>query len=164
MKNKSQRLTTIREIIKKEEIRSQEEIQNRLLDKGFHITQATLSRDLKELRIARIADSNNGYLYIIPGNNSNSDQNTHTDNFAGTGFLSLEFSNKMGVMKTLPGYANGIAYSIDNLDRYEILATIAGDDTILIIPRENVTEKDIREVLSDIIPEIHNTSNNEKIS
>jgi transcriptional regulator of arginine metabolism len=71
-----------------------------------------------------------------------------------TGFLSIEFSGNFAVIKTVPGYASSIASRIDKDDYFEILATIAGDDTILVIPREGVNKNDVLNVLAMIMPEI----------
>jgi transcriptional regulator of arginine metabolism len=64
----------------------------------------------------------------------------------------MDFAHHMGVIRTLPGYANSIAYTIDEMDAFEILGTIAGDDTILLIPREGVSREDVKNVLSVLFP------------
>jgi transcriptional regulator of arginine metabolism len=76
------------------------------------------------------------------------------DNFPLNGFVSIEFAWHMGVIRTLPGYASSIASAIDNMEAYQIIGTVAGDDTILIIPREGATKEDIINMLTRLIPEI----------
>ena len=73
---------------------------------------------------------------------------------ANTGFISLEFSRNLAVVRTRPGYASSIAYDIDVNSPHEILGTIAGDDTILIIPREEYSREQVIEALSYFIPNI----------
>jgi transcriptional regulator of arginine metabolism len=70
------------------------------------------------------------------------------------GFQRFEYANNLGVVRTLPGFASSIAAAIDHYHSYEIVGTIAGDDTILIIPRDNITKNDIINVLIQIIPEL----------
>ena len=153
MGNRTERLLVIKELIGKQKIASQEELLSLLLERGFNYTQATLSRDLKFLKVNKISDPEKGYIYELP------DQHMHYSNeiaesYAAQGFLSIQFSNNLGVIKTLPGYASSIAALIDNSDPIEILGTIAGDDTILIIPNEKVASQDIINVLVLIIPEL----------
>ena len=70
------------------------------------------------------------------------------------GFLSINFSGNMGVIKTRPGYASSIAYNIDNNDIPQIIGTIAGDDTIFIVIRQGVTDNEVIEALNDVVPNI----------
>ena len=102
----------------------------KLLEKrGFELTQATLSRDLKYLKVAKMPDGKTGYVYILP----DKDQALEEAGFSGPGFsgmISVVFAQGMAVLKTLPGHASSLAYSIDTLDAYEIAGTLAGDDTI----------------------------------
>jgi transcriptional regulator of arginine metabolism len=152
MKTRTQRLLTIRRIIQGEAISNQDELLQRLDKAGFELTQATLSRDLKFLQAGKRPDKERGYVYMLPGNTpepplpgkSPGDRR----DFPLNGFVSLDFAHQMAVIRTLPGYANSIAYTIDEMDAFEILGTIAGDDTILIIPREGISREDVRNVLA----------------
>ena len=157
MKNKTQRLLTIRRIIDKEKVSNQEELLTRLMQEGYELTQATLSRDLKFLQVIKQPDRRGGYCYSLPVNLMNNGTETNTgdlQSFPLRGFKSLEFANNLGVIKTIPGYASSIASLIDSMDKYEILGTIAGDDTILLIPNEGVTHQDIMNALVVIMPEL----------
>ncbi len=154
MKNKTQRLLTIRRIIREDKISNQEELLERLEKAGFRLTQATLSRDLKFLKVGKIPDNKKGYVYVLPETEIQQANRLSDDNFPVNGFISLDFSYHLGVLKTLPGYANSIASAIDNLDTYEVLGTVAGDDTILIIPREGVAQNDIRNVIARLVPDL----------
>lgn len=153
MKNKNERLLQIRRLINNERITSQEELLNLLRKKGFSMTQATLSRDLKYLRVSKIYDEERGYVYYLP-EEDNHQPVTPWSGFLIEGFLSLEFAQDLLVMKTLPGYANSIASAMDSMNLIEIAGTIAGDDTILIIPRDGARKEDIQEQLGKVIPKI----------
>lgn len=138
MKKKSTRLDTIKMIISSKEISCQEELLQELINEGFGLTQATLSRDLKQLKVAKAASMNGKYVYVLPNDimyKRNIDQSTH-DMMTYSGFVSMQFSGNLAVIKTRPGYASSIAYDIDNRHCEDILGTIAGDDTILLVLRE----------------------------
>ncbi len=154
MGKRTERLLTIKELITNHKISSQEELLTWLKKKGLKYTQATLSRDLKFLKVSKIADKNKGYIYELPDYHQVSNEVAET--YAAQGFVSIQFANKLGVMKTLPGYASSIASLIDKAESFEIIGTIAGDDTILIIPHDNVTVKDVINALILIIPELKN--------
>ncbi len=153
MKNKTERLLAIKNIIGSKKISSQDELLNLLEDQGLNYTQATLSRDLKFLKVNKIADPEKGYIYELPDQHLNLTSDL-AESHAAQGFVSIQFSNRLGVIKTMPGYASSIASLIDKSNPFEIVGTIAGDDTILIIPHENVTEKDVINTLVLIIPEL----------
>jgi transcriptional regulator of arginine metabolism len=157
MKTRTQRLLAIRKIIENQKISSQEDLVEKLARKGFHLTQATLSRDLKFLRAAKIADASKGYIYFLPARETEQVNLLSGDNFPMNGFVSLEFAWHLGVIRTLPGYASSIASAIDRLDSYQVIGTIAGDDTILVIPREGTKKEDIKNLLARLIPEVAET-------
>jgi len=153
MSSKNDRLIAIRNIIREHAVESQEELLNILKSKGFEVTQATLSRDMKQLKIIKSPDVEGNYIYTlskennytnIPGQEKSKEQVLY-------GLVTIEFSGQLAVMKTRPGYASAIASDIDTKAQHEIMGTIAGDDTILIIPREGITRKEIKNVLSGFI-------------
>ena len=150
MKNKINRLEKIIEIINRTQVASQEDLLKLLQDKGFRLTQATLSRDLKQLKVVKMPAEHRGYKYVIPETTAKSAKKATVDG----GFVSIEFSGNLVVIKTRPGYAAGIASDIDSLDAPDILGSIAGDDTILLIMRENIPRQEILKTLSTIIPNI----------
>jgi len=153
VKNKSKRLLAIREIINSAKISSQEKLLSELNNKGFDLTQATLSRDLKFLQVAKVPEKGYGYIYVLPESARYQESNGITVPPV-NGYRSLEFSNNLAVLNTYPGYANSVAIAIDNLEAFEILGTIAGDDTILIIPREGISRNNVKKALARIIPEL----------
>lgn len=150
MKDRNERLMAIRRLINASNISSQEELLELLERQGFHMTQATLSRDLKYLKVAKMPDSEKGYIYMLTERQLN-DPSANED-IPISGFVSIDFAQGMAIMRTLPGHASSIAYALDNLNSYEISGTIAGDDTILIIPRDGVTKNDLTNVLKTKMP------------
>ena len=157
MKSKNNRLDTIKMIISSKEIGSQDELLQELVKEGFRLTQATLSRDLKQLKVAKAASMNGNYVYVLPNNTMYkrmTEQHSASEMVMYNGFVSIDFSLNLAVVKTRPGYASRLAYDIDMHNCYEILGTIAGDDTILLVIREGCTHADVRKALSDIIPNI----------
>lgn len=155
MKTKKNRLEAIRFIVSNQEIGSQEELLTALHGEGFHVTQATLSRDLKQLKMAKAASMNGNYVYVLPNVTMYKRVSTPgqiKEMMQVPGFLSIHFSGNIGVIKTRPGYASSIAYNIDSSDVPYILGTIAGDDTIMFVMNETATEADVVNALSKVVP------------
>ena len=150
MKNKRNRLQVISEILRSNVVGSQEELLKLLIERRCDVTQATLSRDLKLLKVAKTPLSNGTYKYILPSYNKPLPAQVVTNAMISYGaVLSIEFSGQLAVVKTKPGYASAIAWDIDNKATEEILGTIAGDDTILLVPREGITREDILQMMND---------------
>ena len=155
MKVKTNRLEALRLIISSQQLGSQDELLNALQKEGFKLTQATLSRDLKQLKVAKAASMSGNYVYVLPNETRYkrvSTPNSIREMMRVPGFISINFSGNMGIIKTRPGYASSIAWNIDNSDVPEILGTIAGDDTIFIVIKEGVKHQQVVEALSDIVP------------
>jgi transcriptional regulator of arginine metabolism len=154
MKSKNERLSMIWNLVNEHSPNSQEKLLNLLKYNGFDVTQATLSRDVKQLKIIKTPDAEGNYIYTttIPNIYANrfSNKKSKTGFFL-SGFLSLEFSGNLAVIKTRPGYAMGIASDIDQNIPQVILGTIAGDDTILLIPREGIAREKVKEALGFLI-------------
>jgi transcriptional regulator of arginine metabolism len=155
MKNRTKRQLAIKQAILNGRISSQDELLHIMKDQGFELTQATLSRDLKILKVAKVSDQALGYVYVIPeGVNTENQRENSRINFLADGFRDLQFSGNLAVIKTMPGYASSIAVVIDNAEPYEIIGTIAGDDTILVILREGVTHSDLINSLILVMPKL----------
>ncbi|MGN0206892.1 MAG: arginine repressor [Muribaculaceae bacterium] len=156
MKNKKSRLQQIVELINDNCIGSQEELSKMLATKGFMVTQATLSRDLKMLRITKVATDTGGYMYIIPDSNNIQDKLLQSGQMIqknhSASFVSINFSHNIAVIKTRNGYASGLAYDIDMSKTPEILGTIAGADTVFAILREDVTHEQALQVFAKFLP------------
>lgn len=155
MKNKVQRQLAIRKIIQKGNIGSQDELLSELKQKGFELTQATLSRDLKVLQVAKTTHPAKGYVYTISENGQNEPTAAQNRvNYLADGFRDIQFSGNLAVIKTMPGYASSIAAVIDQTSPWEILGTVAGDDTILVIQREGISRNDLVATLVIIMPKL----------
>lgn len=154
MKSRDDRLKTIKRIIKQQRVESQEILLTELQKQGYNVTQATLSRDLKLLKVGKISDGWHGYYYTIQGDDSNIDSDKAYIQDLQRGFLSIDFSANIGVIKTLQGHADSVALSIDRFDFPEILGTVAGDDTIIIVIRENHSPKELIANLRGFIPDL----------
>ena len=142
----------IKQLISSRKVSSQEDLLALLDSEGYQITQATLSRDLKYLKVAKVPDPETGYRYVIPESAVKQEEENSHEEFPVSGVESIEFSGQMAIMKTRPGFANGIASVIDSHGPYEILGTIAGDDSILIISREGISKTDVINALSLFMP------------
>ena len=155
MKEKNNRLEALRLIISSQQLGSQDELLNALQKEGFKLTQATLSRDLKQLKVAKAATMGGNYIYVLPNDTMYKRISTPSnirEMMQAPGFVSINFSGNMGVIKTRPGYASSIAFNIDNSNLPEILGTIAGDDTIFIAIKEGTQNEDVVESLSKVVP------------
>jgi len=155
MKVKNNRLEALRMIISSQQLGSQEELLNALQCEGYKLTQATLSRDLKQLKVAKAASMSGNYVYVLPNETMYKRVSTPQqvrEMMQVPGFVSINFSGNMGVIKTRPGYASSIAWNIDNSDIPQILGTIAGDDTIFIVIKQGYSEKEVIDALSDVVP------------
>lgn len=155
MKRKSDRLEAIRIIISSGGIKNQNDLQVALHNIGIRTTQATLSRDLKQLRVAKMAHPMGGYEYVLEERrnyrrvvNSRLLENRQTER------VHVRFSGNIAVIRTLPGHADGIAYDIDNMHIEEIIGTIAGDDTIMIVLAQEAQRSVVVEKLSQLLPEL----------
>lgn len=155
MKVKNNRLEALRLIISSQQLGSQDELLTALQKEGFKLTQATLSRDLKQLKVAKAASMSGNYVYVLPNETMYkrvSSPNSIREMMKVPGFVSINFSGNIGIIKTRPGYASSIAWNIDNSDVPEILGTIAGDDTIFIVIKEGVKHQDVINTLTEVVP------------
>lgn len=154
VKNKAKRFAAIKELIQTSEVGNQEDLLRMLSTKGFDVTQATLSRDLKQLKVAKITNALGEYVYRL------SQQATiPTDSRQGS-FVSpnihvtMDISGNIVVLHTRAGYASGLAYEIDDKASDVIIGTVAGEDTIIAVMREGVTIEKVKSVLSGFIPSL----------
>ena len=157
MKNKKERLQLIVNLIKKNCIGSQNELAELLEKNGCKVTQATLSRDLKAMKITKVATNDGGYMYIIPDSNKLQDSMLMSGRNSMTahqqvGFISIKLSGNIAVIKTRNGYAAGLAYDIDMSHSEEVLGTIAGADTVFAIMNEEVSHEEALKFFARFIP------------
>ena len=133
MANKQERQATILEIVTSKPVASQEELRKLLLHRGWDVTQATLSRDLRELRVARIPSPEGGRYGITDG--SPEEHRAALDGLLPQLCERVDGVGELLVLKTVPGGAQPIAAALDGESWPDVLGTIAGDDTVLIICR-----------------------------
>ncbi|AOZ90094.1 arginine repressor [Bacillus xiamenensis] len=132
--NKGQRHIKIREIIASQEIETQDELVDILKADGYNITQATVSRDIKELHLVKVPTNNGTYKYSLPAD-QRFNPLSKLKRALMDAFIKMDAASHLIVLKTMPGNAQAIGALMDNLDWEEIMGTICGDDTILIICR-----------------------------
>lgn len=151
---KNSRLDAIKDIISEQKVSCQEELLDELARKGFKLTQATLSRDLKQLKVAKANSVVGKPYYVLPNNTMYRRVKEHhaVEPHHSDGFVSLRFSGNIAVIKTQPGYASRMAYNIDNADLDHVLGTIAGDDTIMVVIEEGVSKELVRLELGRVLP------------
>lgn len=152
MKEREIRLQAIKRLIKGQTIHSQEELLDHLLKENHKVTQATLSRDLKLLKVGKVSDGWNGYYYTLPGEEERRDSETIFIQDVQRAFISIKFSGNLAVIHTLPGHADSVAYALDKLNIQEIIGTIAGDDTIFAVLKENAEHNAVRDAIKRRIP------------
>ena len=136
---KNARQAEILNIIENAEVETQEQLLTHLREHGFHTTQATISRDIKELRLVKELNGNGGYRYAASGQRSNSGVETRLRNIFKEGFTSVDVAQNIIVLKTMPGLASAVCSALDGMEINGMVGTIAGDDTGLLIMRDNAS-------------------------
>jgi transcriptional regulator of arginine metabolism len=134
MANKTDRHNTIRDLIEARPVASQEELRRQLRQRGWDVTQSTLSRDLREMRVARVPDADGSARYAMTESAPDSSRVT-LDTLLPQLFDRIDGVGELLVLHTVPGSAQTIAYALDSEGWPDLLGTIAGDDTILLICR-----------------------------
>ena len=142
MKNSRQRM--IIELIEKNEICTQESLIRHLDDLGVHATQTTISRDIRELKIVKGLTARGTYKYVSPSSLGNGA--VYNKTFADA-IVKIERACNIVVVKTLSGMANAIAVSVDALNLSDIVGSVAGDDTILLVCHDNQTAETVLKTL-----------------
>ena len=127
---KYERHEKIKELIRDNDIETQDELAEALKCAGFDVTQATVSRDIKELKLFKASTDGNQRRYVIP-ENKDSVSNEKYVHVLREGFVSMECACNLLVIKTVPGMAMAVCAAVDALEIDEIIGTIAGDDTIM---------------------------------
>jgi transcriptional regulator of arginine metabolism len=149
MKGREERLKAVKRAIA-HRVTSQEGLLALLIRDGFEVTQATLSRDLKALRVGKVSAPDGSYVYALPEESDRSRDEWIRD--FQRGYLSMESSGNLVVLKTLTGHAQATALALDNFEVREVLGTVAGDDTILIILRQGTDFEALEKSLLELMP------------
>jgi len=135
LKSQEARRRLIHGILHSERIHSQEELLKRLEKEGIAVTQATLSRDLRFLGVSRVPDPQGEYVYTVDPPTEPAQDPFIRDDLRRQ-IVSIQFSGNLAVIKTKMGHAPGVAYGIDQLKIQDVLGTVGGDDTLLVVLKE----------------------------
>lgn len=131
---KIKRHNKILEIIENYNIETQEELIEKLRLAGYDVTQATVSRDIRELKLLKVMSDTGTYKYIVPGGGHGDSKHIYSKAIDGS-IRSVDFSLNNIVIKTYPGMANAVAARIDSFRETDILGSVAGDDCIIMVAR-----------------------------
>ena len=129
---KRYRYNKIKEIVQSRSIETQEELANALMEEGIEVTQATVSRDIKELMLIKIPDASGGYRYAFPKEHGMILSQGRLERTFQDSIIGMRASENLVVVRSLPGTAQSVAYAIDYMKWPEVLGTVAGDDTIFV--------------------------------
>ena len=155
MKGRNSRLKSIKKLIKTTKIESQETLLGLLQKEGYEVTQATLSRDMKLLKIGKISDGNNGYIYALPSEDERQESELTVAQDFLRGYISIECSGNIAVIKTYSGHADVVASALDTLALDEVIGTIAGgDNCVFACLREGYTGDQFIASLKKRIPDV----------
>ncbi|MBO4906163.1 MAG: arginine repressor [Bacteroidaceae bacterium] len=158
MGKRNTRLEVIKMILSSQEVANQEALRQELFQAGYEATQATLSRDLRQLRVAKGLNENGNYVYLLPDQRRYhrvSDTHATVQRMNQLGAVGVKFSGNIAVLQTPPGHAAHLAYDIDHSSIPEIIGTVAGDDTVLVVMAEGAERREMLNHISEIIPSIH---------
>jgi transcriptional regulator of arginine metabolism len=147
---KYSRHAKILELIDKYQIETQEELADKLRENGMDVTQATVSRDIKDLRLIKVMVDSEHYKYAPISHSEGTITNKLLTIFTES-FVSCDYANNIVVIKTLPGMAQASASAVDTLKWTEIVGTIAGDDTIMVVCRAEKIAEELVNRLSKMI-------------
>ena len=151
MATKKSRLGVLRSLLQEHTFESQEGILRALIDSGFSVAQPTLSRDLRALKVSKVFTESGTYAYVLPQAKVEHEVRRHVVPHT-YGFQSVEFSGNLAIIKTASGYASSLSGELDNLNSREVLGTVAGDDTIIVVLREGTSRSVITNMLKAVIP------------
>ena len=139
---KSKRQKKILELITEKSIETQEQLLNELLESGFKSTQATVSRDIKELRIIKTLDGLGGYRYVAPQKHEGDHFDARFRVIFRECVTSIDYAQNLIVIKTMPGLGAAAGANIDALHMPSVIGTLSGDDTTLVIMRDTESAMD----------------------
>ena len=148
---KSERQAQILELIVEQEIETQNQMMEALLAKGIRSTQATLSRDIKELRLVKELSPGGGYRYVAPVREESQDHTDRLRKIFRECVVSFDTAQNLVVIHTLPGLANAAASAMDNMEIPNLVGTIAGDDTVFLAMRSTGNAEDFRREIGEML-------------
>jgi transcriptional regulator of arginine metabolism len=155
VKERTARLEAARKLIKKEKIKSQDTLLALLQNEGFPLTQATLSRDLRELKVGKVSDGRGAYVYTLPSDEERRKAERACIQDFLKGYVSVDWSGNVVLVKTYSGHSDPVALAVDSLNFDEVLGTVAGrDNAVAVFLREGVSGEDFMKRLRETIPEL----------
>ena len=134
---KAKRQAKIMEIISNTNVETQEQLLQELQSAGFSSTQATISRDIKDMRIVKELTSLGTYRYTTSGNEMSGGFSTRLNTIFRECVIGYDYTNNLIVLRTLPGLASAAGSAVDAMNMSAVVGTISGDDTVLVIMRDN---------------------------
>ncbi len=149
--SKKSRHSAIIRLISDKAIETQGQLTDYLLKEGFKVTQATVSRDIKELRLIKISDRHDNYHYALPGKETDSDIRTRYAAVLTHSVITIQSAGNLVVVKTIPGSAQGCAMAIETLNFDGIVGVIAGDDTMFIAMNSEKDASKFSDTLADAL-------------
>ena len=129
---RQERHQLIRNLVETRNIETQEDLANALQESGIRVTQATVSRDIKELMLVKVSDMRGGYRYSIPKERGHMMSSDQLERLIRNSVISMRSGGNLVVLHTLPGTAQGVAFAIDSMKWFGVMGTVAGDDTIFV--------------------------------
>ena len=147
---KSNRQKKILEIVNRYHVETQDDLIDRLMVEGFSVTQATISRDIRELQLSKVLTSKGTHRYVAP---------KREDTVVGIKFnaalvesiTSVEYAQNLVVIKTYPGLAQAVASAVDSLNMHNILGCVAGDDTIILVTGDTESSEEISRKIRELM-------------
>ena len=147
---KTVRQVTILDIIEKNEIETQEELADALRQRGIQVTQATVSRDIRELKLAKVMTGRGNYRYVLPKEDKDT-RRLHISHALAETIVRVEAAQNIIVLHTYAGMAQAVALEVDHLSHPSLLGCVAGDDTIIIVARDNAGAAALADQLQEMI-------------
>ena len=148
---KLDRQAMILEIIAQENIETQEQLLTRLQARGLRCTQATISRDIKQLHLVKEPAGQGVYKYAVSGNRTTLNVAAKLRTIFRECIVSIDYAQNIVVVKTMPGLANGACSALDNMDMNDIVGSLAGDDTALLVMRNTEAAELICQEIKDML-------------
>ena len=148
---KNDRQAMILEIIAQENIETQEQLLTRLQARGFQCTQATISRDIRQLHLVKEPAGQGVYKYAVSGNRTTLNVAAKLRTIFRECIVSIDYAQNIVVVKTMPGLANGACSALDNMDMNDIVGSLAGDDTALLVMRNTEAAELLCQEIKDML-------------
>jgi transcriptional regulator of arginine metabolism len=154
MKERLERLKVVKTLIKAHRIDSQDTLLQLLSETGYSVTQATLSRDLKYLKVGKVADGQTGYYYTVPSEEERKESEKHYIQDFLRGYVSIDWNEGLVVVRTFSGHSDSVALAIDNMGMEDVLGTISGRDNVVFIAlKRSSSGEDFVKSLKSKIPD-----------